>query len=233
MKRLELALPVALTRGASLRSFHLVASRPPAQHRDWGELAAKATIVMLFSMMAIRLATDFTKTGHATGLLLVASEALVVVLTIFRRSAGTVDRSTRARVLTMCATFGPPLVRPAAVAAPMASEAVTILIAGVGLMIVIIGKLSLGRSFGLTPANRGIVCSGMYRFVRHPIYLGYLISHVGFLLANPITWNLTVLVAADVALVMRAHLEEETLARDGAYRDYMQRVRFRLVPGVF
>jgi protein-S-isoprenylcysteine O-methyltransferase Ste14 len=233
MKRLELALPVALTRGASLRTFGLEASRRTSRRRDWGELAAKATIVTLFSMMAIRLAVDYTRTGHATGLLLVASEALVVVLTIFRRSAGVVDRSTRARVLTMFATFGPPLGRPAASVAPIASEAVTILIAAVGLTIVIIGKLSLGRSFGLTPANRGIVRSGLYRMVRHPIYLGYLVSHVGFLLANPIAWNLSVLVAADIALVMRARVEEQTLARDSAYRDYMERVRFRLVPGVF
>jgi protein-S-isoprenylcysteine O-methyltransferase Ste14 len=233
MKRLELALPLALTRGASFRSFQLVASRPSAHRRDWGELAAKAAIVTLFSMMAMRLAIDFSKTGRATGLLLVASEALVVVLTMFRRSAGTVDRSMRARVLTMCATFGPPLVRPAAVMAPMASEAVTILIAAVGPTVVIIGKVSLGRSFGLTPANRGIVCTGLYRLVRHPIYVGYLVSHVGFLLANPTTWNLSVLVAADIALVVRATLEEQTLAKDSAYRDYMQRVRFRMVPGIF
>jgi protein-S-isoprenylcysteine O-methyltransferase Ste14 len=234
MKRLAFALPVALTRGASLRTFGIEASSRTRGRRDWGELAAKATIVMLFSMMAMRLSTDFAKTGHVTGLLLVASEALVVVLTVFRRSAGIVDRSVRARLLTLFATFGPPLVRPAAASIiPMTSEAVTIFISAVGLMIVIIGKVSLGRSFGLTPANRGIVCTGLYRFVRHPIYLGYLISHVGFLLANPLTWNLFVLVAADIALVMRARVEEETLAHDRAYRGYMQRVRFRLLPGLF
>ena len=38
------------------------------------------------------------------------------------------------------------------------------------------GKLSLGRSFGLMPANRGVVSTGMYRLVRHPIYLGYLVT---------------------------------------------------------
>jgi protein-S-isoprenylcysteine O-methyltransferase Ste14 len=233
MKRLALALPVALTREVSLRTFGIAQSRRTIRRRDWGELAAKATIVTLFSMMALRLANDFAATGHATGLLLVASEALVVVLTMFRRSAGIVDRSTRARVLTMFATFGPPLVRPAVAVAPLAMEAVTLLISALGLMIVILGKLSLGRSFGLTPANRGVVCSGVYRFVRHPIYLGYLVSHVGFLLANPTAWNVSVLLAADLALVIRARVEEETLARDAAYRHYMERVRFRLVPGVF
>src|SRR5207237_5152922 len=106
MKRLAFALPVALTRGVSLRPVRFEASRGPARQRDWGELASKATIVTLFSMMAMRISTDFARTGHVTGLLLVASEALVVVLTVFRRSAGIVDRSLRARILTMMSMFG-------------------------------------------------------------------------------------------------------------------------------
>lgn len=233
MKRLAFALPVALTRGASLRTFGVETSRQTRRRRDWGELAAKATIVTLFSMMAMRLSIDFTRTGHVTGLLMVASEALVVVLTVFRRRAGMVDRSLRARVLTLFATFGPPLVKPGLLAPPLAAEVVTIAISAIGLMIVIMGKMSLGRSFGLTPANRGVVSTGIYRFVRHPIYLGYLITHVGFVLANPITWNFAVLTAADLALVVRARIEEQTLAKDRMYRSYMERVRFRLLPGIF
>ena len=232
MKRLAFAFPVALTRGTSMRSARLEASRPATQ-RDAGELASKAAIVALFSLMALRLWGDFLRTGHVTGLLLVASEALVVVLTVFRRSAGTVDRTMRARLLTVFSCFGPPLVKPAAMVAPMASEAFTVLVSAIGLLIVIIGKVSLGRSFGLTPANRGVVSSGVYRLVRHPIYLGYLVTHVGFVVANPLNWNLSVLAAADIALLMRAILEERTLAKDAAYRQYMQRVRYRLFPGVF
>ena len=83
------------------------------------------------------------------------------------------------------------------------------------------------------PANRGIVSHGVYRLVRHPIYLGYLITHVGFLMANPAPWNMVLLGAADIALMLRAVCEEQTLARDAAYRDYMQHVRWRVVPGVF
>ena len=232
MKRLAFAFPVALARGVSMRSAPLEASRP-ATRRDLGELASKAAIVALFSLMAVRLWGDFLRTGHVTGLLLVASEGLVVVLTVFRRSAGTVDRTMRARLLTVFSCFGPPLVKPAASVAPMASEAFTVLVSAIGLLIVIVGKVSLGRSFGLTPANRGVVSSGVYRLVRHPIYLGYLVTHVGFVVANPLNWNLAVLAAADIALLLRAILEEKTLAEDAAYRQYMQRVRYRLLPGVF
>jgi len=233
MKRLALASPLVLTRGASFRSttvprMSTVGTRP----RDLGELASKTIIVTLFSMMAVRLAADFRATGHVTGLLLLASEALVVVLTVFRRSAGAVDRSFQARVLTAFSMFGPPLVKPAHFAA-MAPETLTALISGLGLLIVVVGKVSLGRSFGLTPANRGIVCTGLYRFVRHPIYLGYLITHIGFVIANPVNWNLAVLAAADIALMLRAIREERTLGLDPEYQQYLQRVHWRVLPGVF
>jgi len=207
-------------------------SRAEVPARDMGELVAKVLIVTLFSSMAIRLATDTAATGHSTGLLLVASEALVVVLTMLRRPAGAIDRTPKARLLTAFSTFGPPLVRPMSAAA-IAPESLTIGIAAIGLIIVVCGKLSLGRSFGLAPANRGVVSTGMYRFLRHPIYLGYLITHVAFVAANPDGWNMLVLATVDVALMFRAVCEEQTLAGDGAYRDYMQRVRWRIVPGLF
>jgi protein-S-isoprenylcysteine O-methyltransferase Ste14 len=220
---------VALPRWAGFRLAAGAADR--ARTRDLGELASKITIVTLFTFMAMRIGEDAAATGHVTGILLLVSEALVVVLTVFRRAAGAVDRTFHARVLTAAATFGPPLVRPDATFG--IAEPLTIVISAFGLIVVVLGKLSLGRSFGLAPANRGVVSTGLYCLVRHPIYLGYLITHVGFLLANPTIWNVAVLVAADLALMLRARCEERTLGADTAYRDYMLRVRWRVLPGVF
>jgi protein-S-isoprenylcysteine O-methyltransferase Ste14 len=188
--------------------------------------------VALFSLMAMRIGADFLQTGRFTGLLLLASETLVVVFTVFRRSAAVVDRSLRARLLTTVSMMGPPLVRPSVVAAFLPGV-VTVAMSACGLLIVIGGKVSLGRSFGLMPANRGIVSTGLYRIVRHPIYMGYLLSHVAFVAANPTLWNVTLLLTADVALLARAVCEEATLARDQDYRAYQQLVRWRVLPGVF
>ena len=160
--------------------------------------------------MAVRIGADFLSTGRLTGLLLLASEALVVVLTVFRRTPAVVDRSAKARVLTALSLIGPLLV-PSGEVAPFAAEALTVSASAVGLMVVIAGKVALGRSFGLIPANRGVVCTGPYRLVRHPIYLGYLITHVAFVAANPTMWNMVVFTIADVALLARAVCEEETL----------------------
>lgn len=202
---------------------------------DWGllsDLAARAVIVVLFSMMTVRFTQDFFASGRITGLMLVVSELLVVVMTLFRRHAASVDRGVRARALTALSMVGPPLVRPTALVA-LAPQVLTAAVSVVGLLVVIGGKLSLGRSFGLMPANRGIVSTGLYRLVRHPIYTGYLVTHVAFVAANPSVWNVVLLVAADIALLARAVCEEGTLAEDPAYREYQATVRWRVCPGVF
>ena len=196
------------------------------------DLLARATIIVLFSMMCVRFATDFLDTGRITGLFLLLSEAIVVALTIVRRSARALDRSVKARVLTTVSVLGPPLLAPAAVA-PLAPEAVTVAISCAGLAVVIAGKVTLGRSFALLPANRGIVSTGLYHVVRHPIYMGYLVTHVAFLAASPSLWNIVALVVADAALLARAVCEEQTLAKDPAYQEYQSRVRWRVAPGLF
>ena len=142
------------------------------------------------------------------------------------------EESMRARVLTTMSLLGPPLVRPSAVT-PIAPEVFTVALSALGLLVVIGGKLSLGRSFGLIPANRGIVSTGLYRVVRHPIYLGYLVTHIAFTVANPTMWNVALLVTADIALMARAVCEEQTLAQDDAYCAYQTKVRWRVVPGLF
>lgn len=196
------------------------------------DFTGRVVIVALFTMLTVAILADFVATGRATGLLLLASEALVVVFTVFRRSAVWMDRSWRARILTAVSLAGPPLVRPTADGA-LAPEVATLALSAAGLLVVVAGKLSLGRSFGLMPANRGIVSTGLYRWLRHPIYAGYLVTHLAFVAAHATIWNIAVLVIADIALLVRAVIEERTLALDPAYASYQQRVRWRVCPGVF
>jgi len=229
MKRMAVTMPLTLDPAGDgkprRKALHLDAVR-------LGDIAARACVIVLFSAMAVRFGADFLATGRITGLLLLVSEVLVVVLTVMRRSTAAVDRSMRARVLTTLSMLGPPLLQPGHAPA-MAPELLTVALSAAGLAIVITGKVTLGRSFGLMPANRGVVSSGVYRLVRHPIYLGYLITHVAFLVANPSMWNIAALVAADAALLARAVCEEVTLARDERYQAYQQQVRWRVCPGLF
>jgi protein-S-isoprenylcysteine O-methyltransferase Ste14 len=228
--------PVQLTFPAALESESAIAPRATggftARADRLGDIAARAAVIVLFSFMAMRFGADFAETGRVTGLLLLMSELLVVVMTVRRRTAAVVDRSARARILTGLSMISPLLLVPAHVAA-MVPGPVTVAISIAGIAIVITGKLSLGRSFGLIPANRGVVSSGLYRLVRHPIYMGYLVTHIAFVAANPSGWNALVLIIGDIALLARAQCEERTLAADPLYRAYQQSVRWRVCPGLF
>jgi protein-S-isoprenylcysteine O-methyltransferase Ste14 len=196
------------------------------------DLLARAVVVFLFGLMSVNLFTEFLRTGHLTGLLLVVSESFVVVLTIARRSTPLSDRSIAAAAATTVSFVAPALVR-AGSGIPLAPDALTASVSAVGVAIVILSKATLGRSFGIAPANRGVVASGPYTIVRHPIYAGYIISHLAFAIAHPSPWNIVVLAVGDGALVARALFEERFLKTDDRYRHYCARVGWHLVPGVF
>jgi protein-S-isoprenylcysteine O-methyltransferase Ste14 len=198
----------------------------------FGDIGSRLLIGTLFVLLSVRLWQDFVKTGHITGLLFLVSEALVVVLTIVRRRAQLVDRSLRTAVVTTISLVGPVLLRPAG-GMSLVPDAVSATVAAVGALIVISGKVTIGRSFGIAPANRGIVARGPYNVVRHPIYAGYLLTHAASLAAYPSMWNVLVMVTADCALVLRALAEERVLSADREYEVYCNRVAWHLVPGVF
>jgi protein-S-isoprenylcysteine O-methyltransferase Ste14 len=218
--------------GAIGRAPSAAAARADASASIVTDLAARAVVAGLFSFLSINLIANFLETGHVTGLLLLTSESLVVVLTLLRRRTGLVDRSAAGVVMTAMSMTGPYMVRAGSVA-PLLSDSVTASVSMLGLLLVIVGKVSLGRSFGIAPANRGVVMSGPYLLVRHPIYAGYLVTHVAFLVSQPGTWNIAVLGLADAALVARALIEERVLRADADYQSYCQRVGWHFVPGVF
>ena len=197
-----------------------------------GDLLSRLAVGVLFAVMSVNLLTDFAHTHRLTGLLLLASESLVVVLTIVRRRTQIVDRSAAAAVVTTISLIGPSLVRTVS-GGGLLPDAVTAVVSSVGLVLIIAGKITLGRSFGLVPANRGGVIGGVYGFVRHPIYAGYLLTHLAFACAHPTTWNVTVLVLTDTALIVRALYEEKVLEADRSYQSYCRRVAWHIVPGVF
>jgi protein-S-isoprenylcysteine O-methyltransferase Ste14 len=92
---------------------------------------------------------------------------------------------------------------------------------------------TLGRAFGVVPANCGIRLRGVYRVVRHPVYAAEGLIVLGYLLENPRAWNMLVAVAALAVQLTRIRLEEAHLRRDPRYLAYAQHVRWRLLPGVY
>ena len=84
--------------------------------------------------------------------------------------------------------------------------------------------------------DRGhLVCdTGPYRFVRHPGYAGGMLSLFGIVLALGSVWTLIPAAVAAIIGVIRTALEDQTLQEElSGYRDYAQRVRYRLIPGIY
>lgn len=84
--------------------------------------------------------------------------------------------------------------------------------------------------------DRGhVVCnSGPYRVVRHPGYAGNLLALPGMVLALNSMWALIPAAVALIIAVIRTVLEDQTLQDElPGYRDYVRRVRYRLIPGVY
>src|SRR5262249_18537817 len=101
-----------------------------------------------------------------------------------------------------------------------------------GILFIACGLLSLRRSFAVVPGNRGVRDGGLYRIVRHPIYLAELVAVLGAVLVNPSVSNWAIWLCACGLQYARARAEENFLSSDPAYRAYRERVRYRLIPGL-
>lgn len=209
------------------------ATSPQAEGRltEW-LLRAFALVLMAFIV---------TRWGYAwwidpsrwTALLLLVSEGYTLMLILMARRATHRDLSVPAMVATIYAVIYVVLLDPEGTLR-LAPEWVGAALLLTSMTWQFTAKIFLGRSFGLLPAQRGLVMVGPYRVVRHPIYFGYLIGHIGFLLANFSWRNAAVLALLYVAQVVRILREESMLAAsDTDYRGYQQRVRWRLLPFVF
>jgi protein-S-isoprenylcysteine O-methyltransferase Ste14 len=196
---------------------------------DWLE---RFLVVGFFCWLVVQLVGNYQSERNVGSLFLLPSEGLVVVFILIRRPSRVMSRQPGAWMMAIAATCAPMLVTSVADQnlVPAAVGAVVLLM---GIIIQMHAKITLGRSLGCVAAHRGLILGGPYRFVRHPMYAGYLLSHLAFLALNPCWWNLGVYCFCYGLQIPRLFLEERLLSSDPSYRTYQSKVRFRLIPGVF
>ena len=85
-----------------------------------------------------------------------------------------------------------------------------------------------------TERGHTVVDTGPYRYVRHPGYAGMIVFMLATALALESLWALIPAALVAAVLVIRTALEDRTLLEElPGYREYAQRVHYRLVPGVW
>jgi protein-S-isoprenylcysteine O-methyltransferase Ste14 len=196
------------------------------------DVGERVLVLSVYMGLVWRLVIPITQLREQINILLLISEGLVVAFLLVRRPAARMSTDWREWAVALTATLVPMFVNQSndSNLAPAAACAALLLM---GLIIQVHAKLALGRSFGCVPAHRGLKMDGPYRFVRHPMYCGYLLSHMGFLLMNPTMRNVVVYGLSWALQVPRIFAEERLLSSDLEYRDYRVAVRYRMIPGFF
>jgi protein-S-isoprenylcysteine O-methyltransferase Ste14 len=193
--------------------------------------------VLLFAVTAVELALliRLTPTFTATDWIYIAQHAMVFGIALTRHAPEAQDRSLASNAAVFVAYTYP-------YAQMLYLRWVPGDVAWIegGLTLVLVAAclscaslVTLGRRFGVRPALRGLATRGPYRIVRHPIYLAYLLSDIGYNLQEWNSGTVMLVVLGWLAILYRIRAEERVLVRDPGWRAYTGLVRSRLIPGIW
>jgi protein-S-isoprenylcysteine O-methyltransferase Ste14/uncharacterized membrane protein (UPF0127 family) len=209
------------------------ASRPDL--RRMGNLLhwpMNAFIAFLWSRFVLAALNGLASSANLLNFGIVAHNTLLMCFFLLRRNSITISSRVLDWVIPVLTLCGALLLRPVAWdggGSALVSEWLQV----AGLTGIIFSLMSLGKSFGIVPANRKVVCAGAYRIVRHPLYLSEMVFYVGFLSGNASPRNVLLVLMVLAGQLYRSVSEERLLALDSSYRSYKQRVRYRFIPGLF
>jgi protein-S-isoprenylcysteine O-methyltransferase Ste14 len=116
---------------------------------------------------------------------------------------------------------------------PLTATWITDSLSIVGLLITVWARISLGRNIGFVPAQRQLVTTGAYAYMRHPVYTGILFLLPAFLLRAYSPRNAVLLMLGLFWFIpVKSLVEENFLRADPQYAEYMRKVRARWIPFV-
>ncbi|MGZ4615854.1 MAG: methyltransferase family protein [Actinomycetes bacterium] len=209
---------------------------------DWGRVA----VVPLFSallvgnLLSLRVAlraADSTSQSVAiltTSLLVLAFNVMVIVAYLRRGRASATTRSQAARLTAVVATCVPIALPLLSSTRPGVSDnlvAGAVVVVGMGWSVW--SLRTLGTNLSVVAQARGLVTTGPYAWVMHPLYVGEIVATFGIALRSRTVIGFLVLALLVLLQAYRAVAEErllsEALPGYAAYRAGTA----RLLPGVF
>jgi protein-S-isoprenylcysteine O-methyltransferase Ste14 len=199
-----------------------------------------AVFMLLLDVGVVARATSLsasaaTEVLRGVGATVTCAFYILIIWSYLRRGPAIATTSSiSASAVAIVATFTP-FVFPAltrvtpGMARPLASDVLLI----VGTSWSVWSLRHLGRNLSVIAQARGVADRGPYRFVRHPLYTGELISSLGLAIAAGTAPAFAVWLALVAMQIYRAAREEQVLIEAlPGYRDYRARTA-ALLPGVF
>jgi protein-S-isoprenylcysteine O-methyltransferase Ste14 len=155
--------------------------------------------------------------GDMVAILLALQSALAAFLLVMHKPVERVSHPIMSTIAWLCTLL------------PLAFnlEDANVLYSLPGLLLAVWSLIVLGFSFSIAPEDRGIVMRGPYWWVRHPMYLGEILSLLGLCISAGNMWNWFGLLLFSRLIVLRISAEERVIA---SYERYRKSVRWRLVP---
>jgi protein-S-isoprenylcysteine O-methyltransferase Ste14 len=209
-------------------------SAPDTRAAIWFRVGTNLALAAVWTLFAYQTLSDIIRTDNRTQIFPLLRNTLLALLFLNRRPAERVSSHPIEWVVAIIGTFiGFAYITPPPTEWPFWWKVIAVAIMGIGPATAVLAVASLGRSFGIVPADRGIRTSGLYRIVRHPIYGAYIVSDVAFLMRTFCWHNVGIFVVFVLSQALRAVYEERFLAQNPAYRAYQERVRYRFIPGLY
>ncbi|TAE33151.1 MAG: hypothetical protein EAY65_05620 [Alphaproteobacteria bacterium] len=194
------------------------------------EIIGNLTVAAIFLLFVHANFTGLTHEFRFSVFLLLIFNSIVIVTVLLRRPAERLSLHPFDIAITVLGSYSTLFL----VGITSQDEMLPLQIIGfLGLLFSLTGLLTLRKSFGLLPADRGIVNIGIYRIVRHPIYAGYFVSNICFIVQNFSVRNLICFAIFAVCETLRLLREEKILCQNPDYLSYTQSTRWRIVPFIW
>jgi protein-S-isoprenylcysteine O-methyltransferase Ste14 len=188
----------------------------------------ESCVVIFFAFFVWSQGAALIQTLRISTLIILIKAALDLRFYIRKYTTAFVSTSAYAWLIALGGTLAPLLLRPSD---ERHDVRIATAIQIIGLLMQIYLLRTLGDGCENALARRAIKRDGLYRFVRHPLHVSFIISLFGYVLNQTTFYNLFILALAIGFQVLRINEEEHLLRRDEAYQEYAQRTPWRILPG--
>ncbi|UCD28904.1 MAG: hypothetical protein JSV03_00010 [Planctomycetota bacterium] len=187
-------------------------------------------VPLFFILFAWAHVAAFVRAPQLSILIIMAKAVLEIHFHVRKSTAQFVNTSAYAWLIALYGTVAALLFRPSDI---MPDFLIATVMQAIGLAMLVYVITTLNRNSGMVFARQGIRRDGLYRFVRHPIYLAFMFGEYGYVLNHTTFYNLCVLALVTCFQVLRINEEERLLRDDEEFQGYAGQTRWRIIPGIF